>query len=49
MLINLLAVCQIATWTSSVYKHFKMPLTITVKKGNVVYIYTCIVYVFESE
>jgi hypothetical protein len=31
-----------ATWSSLVYQHFKMPPAITVKKGKVVYIYVCI-------
>ncbi len=33
---------QIATWTSAVYAHFRMPPTISFKKGIVTYIYTCI-------
>jgi hypothetical protein len=33
---------QMATWTSQVYQHFKMPPTIAVKNGKVIYVYTCI-------
>ncbi|KAF8811650.1 hypothetical protein BYT27DRAFT_7208280 [Phlegmacium glaucopus] len=36
---------QMATWTSPVYQHFKMPPAIIIKKGVVVYVYTCIAYV----
>ncbi|KAF8799963.1 hypothetical protein BYT27DRAFT_7263344 [Phlegmacium glaucopus] len=35
---------QMATWTSPVYQHFKMPPTIIIKKGVVVYVYTCIAH-----
>ena len=33
-----------ATWTSQVYQHFKMPPAIAIKNGKVIYIYTCIAY-----
>jgi hypothetical protein len=33
---------QINQWTSEVYKHFKMPPTISVNKGVVTYVFTCI-------
>src|SRR5437016_4320701 len=36
---------QMATWTSDVYTHFRMPPTISVRRGIVVYTYTCIAYV----
>ena len=34
-----------ATWTSDVYAHFRMPPIISVRKGIVIYTYTCIAYV----
>jgi hypothetical protein len=33
---------QMEQWSSDVYKHFKMPPFITVKKGVVTYIFTCL-------
>jgi hypothetical protein len=36
----------VATWISPVYQHLIMPPAITVKKGVVVYVYTCIAYIF---
>lgn len=44
-LIDLSTERQMATWTSPVYQHFKMPPDIAVKKGKVVYVYICIAYV----
>src|SRR6267378_7716363 len=36
---------QMAMWTSDVYTHFRMPPTISVRWGIVVYTYTCIAYI----
>ncbi|KAF8958795.1 hypothetical protein BDZ97DRAFT_1923411 [Flammula alnicola] len=33
---------QMDQWTADVYKHFKMPPAISVNKGVVIYIFTCI-------
>jgi len=33
---------QMATWTSDVYTHFRMPPAVSVRRGIIVYTYTCI-------
>ncbi|KAF8958310.1 hypothetical protein BDZ97DRAFT_1923766 [Flammula alnicola] len=33
---------QIYQWIFNIYKHFEMPPTITVKKGIITYIFTCV-------